>query len=76
MWYDQVGAALSPGVKAAEMGFEISAQSTRPRFAVRQNNLQKFEGSRAVFFARMASPIAAGDRLVQKDLANTYQPHC
>ena len=64
--------ALAPGIKAARDGFEISAGYAN---AVRgeKKNLYKFEGSRAIFFRSDGNPIAAGDRLVQTDLANTYQ---
>lgn len=68
----KLAGALAPGIKAARDGFEISAGYAK---AVRseKKNLYKFEGSRAVFFRPDGSPIAAGDRLVQMDLANTYQ---
>src|SRR5215216_4025901 len=64
--------ALQPGIKAARDGFEVSAGYAR---AVRseQKALHEFEGSRAVFFRPDGNPISAGDRLVQTDLANTYQ---
>ncbi len=63
--------ALKPGAQLADDGFEISAGYAA---AIRseQKNLSKYEGSRAIFFRPDGSPIAAGDRLVQKDLANTY----
>jgi gamma-glutamyltranspeptidase/glutathione hydrolase len=68
----KLGRALAPGIKAAHDGFEISASYAH---AVRseKKNLSKFDGSRAIFFRPDGSPIAAGDRLVQSDLANTYQ---
>ena len=64
--------ALAPGVKAARDGFEVSASYAN---AVRSEKgyLHEFEGSRAIFFRPDGSPIAAGDQLVQTDLANTYQ---
>ncbi len=64
--------ALAPGEKAAREGFEISSGYARAVYGERKA-LHKFEGSRAVFFKADGKPIAAGDRLVQTDLANTYQ---
>jgi gamma-glutamyltranspeptidase/glutathione hydrolase len=63
--------ALKPGAKIAREGFEISASFA---VAVRseEKNLNKFEGSRAIFFHPDGKPIAAGDRFIQPDLANTY----
>src|SRR6476659_5380496 len=63
--------ALAPGIKAARDGFEISEGYARAVYGERKA-LYRFEGSRAVFFKADDKPIAAGDRLVQKDLANTY----
>jgi gamma-glutamyltranspeptidase/glutathione hydrolase len=64
--------ALAPGIEAARDGFKISASYAN---AVRseKKNLLKFDGSRAIFFRPDGSLVAAGDRLVQADLANTYQ---
>jgi gamma-glutamyltranspeptidase/glutathione hydrolase len=64
--------ALAPGIKTARDGFEISAEYAKAVRRVKKN-LYGFEGSRAIFFRPDGSPIAAGDRLVQTDLANTYQ---
>jgi len=63
---------LAPGIKAAEDGFVVDEGLAA---AVRgtAKNLQQFDGSRAVFFHADGSPIAAGERLVQRDLANTYR---
>jgi gamma-glutamyltranspeptidase/glutathione hydrolase len=60
------------GIEAAEEGFVVDeglAAAVRGEAA----HLRQFEGSRAVFFREDGSPIAAGDRLVQRDLANTYR---
>jgi gamma-glutamyltranspeptidase / glutathione hydrolase len=63
---------LEPGRVAAESGFVVS-----PGYAAAirgtASNLEKFEGSRAILFREDGTPIAAGDRLVQRDLANTYR---
>jgi gamma-glutamyltranspeptidase/glutathione hydrolase len=64
--------ALAPGIKAARDGFEISDEYAKAVREVR-TNLGKFEGSRAIFFRPDDKLIATGDRLVQTDLANTYQ---
>lgn len=63
---------LAPGTQAAEEGFVVDEGLAA---AVRGSakNLQQFAGSRAVFFHPEGRPIAAGERLVQRDLANTYR---
>jgi len=64
--------ALEPGRKAAAEGFEVTpayASSVRGE----RNHLFEFPGSRAVFFKADGEPVGVGDRLVQADLANTYQ---
>src|SRR3954470_15081906 len=64
--------ALKPGTAIAGHGFEVSASYAAAVRSV-QHNLRQFEGSRAIFFHKDGEPIAAGHRLVQKDLANAYQ---
>lgn len=64
--------ALSPGIQAARDGFIISASFAEAIRSV-EKNLRQFEGSRAIFFRPDGSPLAAGDRLVQPDLADTYR---
>ena len=64
--------ALAPGIKAASEGFEISASYAAAIRSV-EHHLSEFPGSRAVFFHADGKPIAAGERLVQADLANTYR---
>ncbi len=58
---------IAPAIRLAEQGFEVS-----PKFAellqVEKDNLGKWETSRAIFF-RDGRPLAAGERLVQKELA-------
>jgi gamma-glutamyltranspeptidase/glutathione hydrolase len=64
--------ALKPGIDAAADGFTVTpgyASAVRNE----QKHLYEFEGSRAIFFHDDGTPVAAGDRLVQKDLANTYR---
>lgn len=64
--------ALDPGAKAAAEGFVIS-ESYAKAVAGERHHLHDFPGSRAVFFRGDDKPIAAGERLVQTDLANTYR---
>ena len=68
----KLGRALEPGIKAAADGFVVSPSYAR---AVRAEakSLREFEGSRAVFFNADGKSIAAGEQLVQADLANTYR---
>jgi gamma-glutamyltranspeptidase / glutathione hydrolase len=63
--------ALEPGIKLAEEGFTITPGYAQAIRSV-EKNLQQYEGSRAIFFRRDGKPRAAGDRLVQTDLASTY----
>jgi gamma-glutamyltranspeptidase/glutathione hydrolase len=64
--------ALAPGEKIAREGFEVS-RSYASAVRSEQKNLYAFPGSRSIFFHASGEPIAAGDRLVQSDLAHTYQ---
>src|SRR6478609_8939565 len=64
--------ALEPGRKAAEEGFEVG-KSYADAVRGEAKHFRKFEGSRAVFLHADGTPIAAGERLVQADLANTYR---
>ena len=72
MWDDQVVAGACAGIKAAADGFVVSPSYAAAVHGV-EKHLHEFEGSRAVFFHADGKPIAAGDRLVQTDLANTYR---
>jgi gamma-glutamyltranspeptidase / glutathione hydrolase len=62
---------LAPGIEAAEEGCVVEPGLAS---AIRSNakNLRRFEGSQAAFFHADGRPIAAGERLVQPDLARTY----
>ncbi len=64
--------ALAPGISAAADGFVVSPSYATAVRGV-EKHLHEFEGSRAVFFHANGKPIAAGERLVQADLANTYR---
>lgn len=63
--------ALKPGQNAAAEGFEINAAYAAAIKTV-EHHLAEFAGSRAIFFHADGRPLAAGDRLIQKDLARTY----
>ncbi len=63
--------ALAPGAKIAEEGFVVSRGYEQSIRSV-EHGLAEFEGSRAIFF-RDGQPVAAGERLMQSDLANTYR---
>ncbi len=64
--------ALAPGSKIAEEGFPISSGYEAAIRSV-EKNLKQFEGSRAIFFHPDGKPLKAGDRFIQRDLANTYR---
>jgi gamma-glutamyltranspeptidase/glutathione hydrolase len=64
--------ALAPGVNSAGEGFEVS-KSYAAAVKGEVKHFRKLEGSRAVFLHADGTPIAAGERLVQADLANTYR---
>ncbi len=68
----ELSQALAPGIKAASEGFEISESYAAAIRSV-EHHLSEFPGSRAVFFHADGKPIAAGERLVQADLADTYR---
>jgi gamma-glutamyltranspeptidase/glutathione hydrolase len=63
---------LAPGIKAAEDGFIAGGRLAR---AVRgeAEHLNKFGGARGGLLHDDGTPIAEGERLVQRDLANTYR---
>jgi gamma-glutamyltranspeptidase/glutathione hydrolase len=63
---------LTPGRKVAQEGFVVD-EGLAATVRGTARHLQEFEGSRAVFFHPDGRPIAAGERLVQRDLANTYR---
>jgi gamma-glutamyltranspeptidase/glutathione hydrolase len=63
---------LEPGIKAAEEGFVIS-HGLAGAIRGEAEQLRKFEGSRAILLHADGSPLEEGERLVQRDLANTYR---
>jgi gamma-glutamyltranspeptidase/glutathione hydrolase len=63
---------LEPGIRAAEEGFEIG-HGFAGAIRGEAENLRKFEGSREVLLHADGSPLNEGERLIQRDLANTYR---
>jgi gamma-glutamyltranspeptidase/glutathione hydrolase len=63
---------LAPGIKAAEEGFIAGGRLAR---AVRgeAQHLNKYGGARGGLLHDDGTPIAEGEKLVQRDLANTYR---
>lgn len=63
---------LAPGIKAADEGFIAGGRLAR---AVRgeAEHLNKYGGARGGLLHDDGTPIAEGERLVQRDLANTYR---
>jgi gamma-glutamyltranspeptidase/glutathione hydrolase len=63
---------LQPGIKAAEEGFVVSGRFAR---AVRgeAEHLSKYDGAQGGLLHDDGTPIEEGERLVQRDLANTYR---
>lgn len=63
---------LAPGIRLAEDGFSVNASLAN---AIREaaDDLNTFAGSKAVLLHDDGSPLREGERLVQRDLANTYR---
>jgi gamma-glutamyltranspeptidase / glutathione hydrolase len=64
--------ALAPGISAAADGFIVD-ESLAGAIRETAKNLNRFEGSRTVFFKADGKRYREGDKLVQAELANTYQ---
>jgi gamma-glutamyltranspeptidase/glutathione hydrolase len=67
-----LGDALRPAATLAAEGFAIDAALAR-RVAKEADALRQFPASRAVWLHANGRPLAAGDRLVQDDLAASYR---
>ncbi len=63
---------LVPGIAHARDGFPIG-RGLAAAIAGTARELAKFPGSKAIFLHRNGTPLRVGERLVQTDLANTYQ---
>ena len=64
--------AADLAVEVADQGFEISP-GYASRIRSEAKDLEKFEGSRAVFFDENGKPLTAGATLIQRDLAKTLR---
>jgi len=62
---------IAPSIKLAEQGFEVTPYLAQLLEASR-NQLGKWPSSRAIFF-NGDRPLRAGEKLVQKDLANSLR---
>lgn len=62
---------IAPAIRLAEQGFEISPHLAE-LIASGQNQLGKWPASRAIFF-KDGKPMLAGERLLQKDLAQSLR---
>jgi gamma-glutamyltranspeptidase/glutathione hydrolase len=63
---------LAPGIKAAEEGFIVGDRLARAAQGEAEH-LHKYGGARGGLLHDDGTPIAEGERLVQRDLANTYR---
>lgn len=62
---------LEPAIRAARDGFVVDTRLAEV-IQRREAHLGRFESTRAIWY-RDGKPLQAGDRLVQKDLANSLQ---
>ncbi len=62
---------IAPSIKLAEEGFVVSPTLAK-MLEVEKDNLGKWESTRAIFF-KDGAPLKAGDKLVQKDLAESMR---
>lgn len=63
---------VAPATRLAERGFVLPAEEAA-RLAGVADRLREFAGSRRYFLRADGTPYAAGDRLVQRDLARTLR---
>ena len=62
---------IAPAIKLADQGFVVS-EVLASTFVEEKDTLGKWPASRAIFF-KQGEPLKAGDKLVQKDLANSLR---
>ncbi|CAN5856130.1 gamma-glutamyltransferase [soil metagenome] len=62
---------IAPAITLAEQGFEVSEHLAQ-MLAASRDHLGKWPASRAIFF-KGDRPLQAGEKLVQKDLANSLR---
>lgn len=67
-----LGAVVAPAARIAAEGFVLDPHHAR-RIALKADDLRRFPGSLAVYFRPDGTPLVAGDRLVQPDLAESYR---
>lgn len=67
-----LASALSAGITHAEQGFPVDSLFSQ-RLSWVAERIKKFPASAAILLTPDGQPIAAGTRLVQKDLAETYR---
>jgi gamma-glutamyltranspeptidase/glutathione hydrolase len=63
---------LEPGIEAAEEGFAIG-RGFAGAIRSEAEHLRKYEGSSRILLHADGTPLQEGERLVQRDLANTYR---
>lgn len=63
---------LQPAIELAEQGFEVDSTLAN-RLAANQQTLSKFPASAQVLLKADGQAYIAGERLIQRDLANSYR---
>ena len=66
-----LAAVVAPAARIAAEGFVLDAGYAR-KIATKADDLRRFPACRALFFRADGTPLAAGDHLVQPDLAASY----
>jgi gamma-glutamyltranspeptidase/glutathione hydrolase len=67
----KLAAVLAPAIKLAREGYIVS-EALAARLNDQKENLAKWQATKAIFF-RDGRPLRVGERLLQKDLANSLQ---
>src|SRR5574337_1208279 len=62
---------VAPAIRLAEQGFPVS-ETLAKTLDREKNNMARWPATRAIFW-KNGAPLAAGDRLVQKDLAHSMR---
>lgn len=63
---------VQPSIKLAENGFEVYP-TLKKALDETAEDLNKFESSRSLFLTKDFKPLALGDKIIQKDLAETLK---
>lgn len=61
---------MEPSIYIAEKGFIILPKAIK-RMAGAKSEIEEFNGSKKYFLNKLSKPFELGDKLIQKDLANT-----